>query len=214
MRVNIKSRIGQRINHELELAKQLLESVTPAVSIYGGSRVKPSDPYYEKTRVLARALSGHGISVISGGGPGIMEAANLGAQEGRHGTSVGLNIQLPFEQRPNPYQDVSIEFVHFAARKVSFCKYSMAFVVMPGGVGTLDELYEVLTLIQTRKMPEIPVLLYGSEFWQGLVAWMRDTMLARGLVDAADLDKRIRLVDSTEDVLGVVLPLLPERTSA
>ncbi len=214
MRVNIKSRIGQRINHELELAKQLLESITPAVSIYGGSRVKPSDPYYEKTRVLARALSEHGISVISGGGPGIMEAANLGAQEGRHGTSVGLNIQLPFEQRPNPYQDVSIEFVHFAARKVSFCKYSMAFVVMPGGVGTLDELYEVLTLIQTRKMPEIPVLLYGSEFWQGLVAWMRDTMLARGLVDAADLDKRVRLVDSTEDVLDVVLPLLPERTSA
>lgn len=210
MKVHIKSEIGRRINHELEVAQQLLESITPAVSIYGGARVKPEDPYYAKTVELARALSQERISVISGGGPGVMEAANKGAQEGKLGTSVGLNIQLPFEQKPNAYQDISIEFVHFAARKVSFCKYSKAFVVMPGGMGTLDELFEVLTLIQTAKMPEIPVILYGREFWEGLLQWMRTVLLDRGLVAERDLSQRIQVVDTTEEVLAIVRPLVAD----
>lgn len=204
MRIKVYSRVGRRINRELDYAKKVLEAVKPAVSIYGGSRVKPDDPYYHTTVELSRALSEEGVSVISGGGPGIMEAANLGCQLGRNGTSVGLNITLPHEQQPNAYQDLSITFEYFAARKVAFAKYSMAFVCMPGGVGTLDELSEVVTLIQTGKMPEIPVLLYGREFWAGLVTWMTDIMLARGLVSEEDLTRRMRIVDSIDEVLDVV----------
>jgi uncharacterized protein (TIGR00730 family) len=214
MTLNIPSGVGQRINRELELAKAVLESLTPAVSIYGGARVTPDDPYYEKTLTLARALSAAGVSVISGGGPGIMEAANRGAQEGMLGLSIGLNINLPCEQKANPYQDLCIDFEHFSSRKVAFCKYSMAFVAMPGGFGTLDELFEVVTLIQTGKMPNIPVLLYGGEFWNGLLDWLRGMVLPRGLISAQDVDERLCVVDTVEEVLALVLPRIPRRTLA
>lgn len=203
----IHSQVGIRINHELELAKKLLEALPPGVSIYGGARVREDDTYYQQTVELAKAISNAGIPVISGGGPGIMEAANKGARLGINGASIGLNIVLPMEQAPNAHQDIGIQFEHFASRKVAFCKYSMAFVVMPGGVGTLDELFEVLTLIQCHKMPEIPVLLYGSEFWGGLINWLQGTVLARGLISAEDLQRRIQLVDTVEQVMAVVLPL-------
>jgi uncharacterized protein (TIGR00730 family) len=205
----IPSHVGILVNRELEAAKQILESLPPSVSIYGGSRVPEDDTYYLQTVELARAISHAGIPVISGGGPGIMEAANKGAREGRNGLSIGLNIVLPHEQVPNAHQDISIQFETFAARKISFCKYSMAFVVMPGGVGTLDEAFEVLTLIQCGKMPEIPVLLYGSEFWGGLVTWLKTTVLARGLISAVDIDRRLKVVDTCQEVMDVVLALHP-----
>lgn len=204
MNDTFSSNIGQRINQELVSAKKALDTLCPAVSIYGGSRVKEGSLYYEKTKELAKALSDAGFSVISGGGPGIMMAANQGASEGALGLSIGLNIMLPFEQEANPYQDISLDFAHFAARKIAFCKYSKAFVVMPGGVGTLDELFEVLTLIQTQKMPAIPVILFGREFWQGLITWMEDTILARGYISAEDIHERIQVADTTEEVLAVL----------
>lgn len=204
MKKKIDSNVGLRVYEELVTAKEFLDSVCPAVSIYGGARVKEDNPYYQKTRELARALSDVGFAVISGGGPGIMRAANHGASEGRTGLSIGLNIKLPFEQQANPYQDISLEFAHFAARKIAFCKYSKAFVVMPGGVGTLDELFEVLTLIQTHKMPAIPVILFGREFWQGLLSWMEHTLLARGFISSADLHERIQVADTTQEVLHLL----------
>lgn len=198
------SNVGQRIHQELALAKEVLDTVCPAISIYGGARVREDNPYYQKTKDLARALSDAGFAIISGGGPGIMTAANHGASEGKLGLSIGLNIKLPFEQQANSYQGISLEFAHFAARKIAFCKYSKAFVVMPGGVGTLDELFEVLTLIQTKKMPAIPVILFGREFWQGLLTWMEQDLLARGFVSSADLNEQIQVADSTEDVLAIL----------
>lgn len=181
-----------------------MEALPPAVSIYGGSRVQETDRFYLETIELAQALCAEGIPVISGGGPGIMEAANKGAKRGINGLSIGLNIVLPFEQAPNAHQDIGIQFEHFASRKVAFCKYSRAFVVMPGGVGTLDELFEVITLIQCNKMPELPVILYGKDFWSGLVSWLRDVVLARGLISANDLDARIQVVDSIEEALSII----------
>jgi uncharacterized protein (TIGR00730 family) len=186
------------IHRELRHAKRLLERLPPAVSIFGGSRVRPDDPSYGDTVELARLASQRGIAVISGGGPGIMEAANRGARLGVHGLSVGLKIRLPFEETANPHQDICVHFSSFAARKVAFCKYSRAVVAMPGGLGTLDELFEVLTLVQTGKMPAIPVLLFGADFWGGLLGWLRSTVLARGLVSASDLEHRIQLVDSVD----------------
>ncbi len=214
MTLKIPSGVGQRINRELEFAKAVLESLTPAVSIYGSARLAADDPYYAETVALARALSAAGISVISGGGPGIMEAANRGAQQGLLGLSIGLNICLPCEQKPNAYQDVCIEFEHFSSRKVTFCKYSMAFIAMPGGFGTLDELFEVLTLIQTGKMSNIPVLLFGGEFWAGLLEWLRTIVLPRGLIAREDLEERLTIVNSVEEVLQIVLPRIPERVLA
>lgn len=204
MKVCIHTEVGQRIHQELETAKALLETVKSAVSIYGGARVSTTDVYYQKTVELASALSNCGYAVISGGGPGIMEAANRGAFETNNGLSIGLNIALPCEQKPNPYQHLSIEFRHFAARKVAFCKYSKAFVVMPGGVGTLDELFEVLTLIQTQKMPQIPVILYGAEFWEGLMNWMSGVLLPRGLISKDDIRNRIHVVNSAAEVLELL----------
>jgi uncharacterized protein (TIGR00730 family) len=198
------SRVGMLIHQELRHAKQLLESLPPAVSIFGGSRVKVDDPCYRHTVELATAASRAGIAVISGGGPGVMEAANKGARQGRNGLSVGLKITLPFKETPNPHQDICVSFSSFAARKVAFCKYSRVFVAMPGGLGTLDELFEVLTLVQTGKMPAVPVLLYGADFWGGLLAWLKTTVHARGLVSAADIDRRIQVVDSTEIAMKVI----------
>ena len=190
-------------------ATETLADIRPAVSIFGSARILPDHPYYKKTEEIARQLSDAGFSVISGGGPGIMEAANKGAFEGKS-LSVGLNMQLPHEQHGNPYQDVSLTFRHFFARKVAFAKYATAFIAPPGGWGTLDELMEVLTLIQTRVGRRIPVILMGSAFWQGLIDWMRNVQVAQGTVSASDLDL-IRVIDDPDEVIEAVFDFYQHR---
>lgn len=180
-------------------ATEKLASVRPAVSIFGSARVRPGHPWYETTVEIARRLSDAGFAVVSGGGPGIMEAANRGAHEGAS-PSIGLNIQLPFEAHGNPYQDVSLHFRHFFARKVTFAKYATAFVAAPGGFGTLDELFEVLTLIQTGMGRRIPVILIDSSYWGGLIEWMRSSLVAQGTISPEDVD----LIEVTDDPARVV----------
>lgn len=190
-------------------ATETLADIRPAVSIFGSARVKAGEFWYEETVTLSRKLSDAGFAVISGGGPGIMEAANKGAFEGKS-TSVGLNMQLPHESHGNPYQDVSLTFRHFFARKVAFAKYATAFIAMPGGWGTLDELMEVLTLIQTRVGRRIPVILMGTAYWQGLLDWMRNVQVAQGTVSASDLDL-IRLIDDPDGVIEAVFDYYQQR---
>ena len=185
----------------IESAERLSE-IRPAVSIFGSARTKKNDPYFKMAVETARLLSDAGFSVISGGGPGIMEAANKGAFKGKS-PSVGLNIELPNEQVNNSWQDISLQFRHFFARKVAFVKYADAYVVMPGGFGTLDELSEILTLIQTGKSRRIPIILMGTHFWRGLLDWMREQMLGQGLIDPIDLD-RIMLIDEPQNVVDAV----------
>lgn len=180
-----------------------LVAVRPAVSIFGSARVAPDHPYYLLAEQVGRALSDAGFSVITGGGGGIMEAANKGAYAGK-GQSVGLNIQLPHEQRANPYQDISLSFRHFFVRKVMFVKYACAYVVLPGGYGTLDELGEILTLTQTGKTPRIPILLVGREFWAGLGEWIKARLVAERMIDESDMDL-FKLVDRPEDVVQEIL---------
>jgi len=174
------------ISEFVEAAERLAD-IRPAVSIFGSARTRPESALYQQTVDIARSLSDAGFAVISGGGPGIMEAANRGAYAGRS-PSVGLNIELPHEQHGNPYQDISLRFRHFFARKVAFVKYASAYVVMPGGFGTLDELTESLTLIQTRMGRPIPIILVGSAFWGGLLDWMRERLVSEGMIDLKDLD--------------------------
>lgn len=183
-------------------ATERLADVQPAVSIFGSARVKPGTPYYELTETIARLLSDAGFSVISGGGPGIMEAANKGAFDGK-GVSIGLNIQLPQEQHANPYQDVSQTFRHFFARKYMFVKLASAYVVMPGGFGTLDELMEALTLIQTRKSPRIPVILVGSDFWGGLLEWFKDKLVSEKMINPDDVDL-LQVIDDPQAVVDAI----------
>lgn len=183
-------------------ATEKLADVRPAVSIFGSARIKPGTFWYERTVDVARLLSDSGFAVISGGGPGIMEAANKGAFDGKS-ASIGLNIQLPFESSGNPYQNVSVTFRHFFARKVAFAKYASAFIATPGGFGTLDELMEVLTLIQTKMGRRIPVILMGTEFWQGLIGWMETTLVAEGMIAAEDM-KLIRVIDEPQGVVDAI----------
>ena len=163
-----------------------LAMIRPSVSIFGSARFKPDNPWYQVAEQVARQLSDAGFAVVSGGGPGIMEAANRGAQAGKS-PSVGVNIELPLEQKPNPYQDISLHFRHFFARKVMFVKYASAYVVLPGGFGTLDELAEILTLVQTGKTRRIPIVLVGDAFWSGLLDWFRDTLVSQGTISADDM---------------------------
>ncbi|MCL5980230.1 TIGR00730 family Rossman fold protein [Acidithiobacillus sulfuriphilus] len=179
-----------------------LASVEPCVSIFGSARVTADHPWYQKAQRIAEMLSNAGFSVISGGGPGIMEAANKGAFHGT-GYSIGLNIELPHEQRTNPYQDISLSFEHFYSRKVMFMKYAAAYVVMPGGFGTLDELVECLTLVQTGKTRKMPIILVESAFWSGLLDWIRSTMLPAGTVHAEDFDL-ITVIDEAEEVVNAI----------
>jgi uncharacterized protein (TIGR00730 family) len=190
-------------------ATERLSEIRPAVSIFGSARTPPGTPNYELTVEIARKLSDAGFAVISGGGPGIMEAANRGAYEGAS-PSVGLNIELPFEQSGNAYQDISLRFRHFFARKVAFVKYAAAYVVMPGGFGTLDELSEALTLIQTGKGKKMPVVLVGSAFWGGLLQWLRDTVAAEGMIGETDLGM-MRVVDDSDAVVNALFDFYDAR---
>lgn len=179
-----------------------LAAIAPSVSLFGSARTPPEHSYYQLAEQIGRALSDAGFSVVSGGGPGIMEAANKGAYAG-NSPSIGLNIQLPHEQYNNAYQDISLSFKHFFIRKVMFVKYASAYVVLPGGFGTLDELSEILTLIQTGKSRAIPVILVGSAFWRGFMDWLRSQLVQDGMIDAADLDL-ITLVDQPQQVVDAI----------
>ena len=179
-----------------------LSNIGPCISIFGSARTNKSSQYYKDTIILARKLTERGYGIITGGGPGIMEAANKGAKEGQ-GASVGLNIELPFEQTPNAYIDheKSIDFNYFFVRKVMFVKYAQAFVIMPGGVGTLDELFETITLIQTKKIQKIPIILYGSNYWKGLLDWMKEIVLEQEkCISQSDFDNFI-LLDNINEVV-------------
>jgi hypothetical protein len=188
-----------RIMAEFVEAIESLSKLKNAVSIFGSARVTPDDPYYQKTEKLARRLAQKGFSVITGGGPGIMEAANKGAAEAG-GKSVGMNIRLPFEQKPNIYANISIDYKYFFIRKVMFVKYAVAYVIMPGGFGTMDELFEALTLIQTRRIKSFPVILMGSEYWKGLLDWLKKTMIRTSMILPEDLDF-IEIIDDPDEVV-------------
>jgi uncharacterized protein (TIGR00730 family) len=179
-----------------------LAQIRPSVSFFGSARFAPDHPYYQLAEHTARLLSDSGFAVVSGGGPGVMEAANKGAYEGES-PSVGLNIQLPQEQLGNPYQDISLNFRHFFARKVMFVKYASAYVVLPGGFGTLDELAEILTLVQTGKSSRIPVILMGRTFWQGLLDWMAETLVQHGTIRQEDV-QLIQVCEEPQEVADAI----------
>jgi uncharacterized protein (TIGR00730 family) len=179
-----------------------LATITRGVSIFGSARTPPENPQYRAAQETAGLLARAGYAVITGGGPGIMEAANRGAFEAG-GLSIGCNIELPFEQKPNPYLTRSLTFKYFFVRKTMFVKYSTAFIIFPGGFGTLDELFEALTLIQTRKIKNFPVVLFGSAYWKGMVGWVRELMLSEGKIGEADINM-LNLTDSPEEVVEIV----------
>ena len=179
-----------------------LQSIHPAVSIFGSARTPEMHPWYEKTVKISRLCSEAGFAVVSGGGPGIMEAANRGGKMGK-APSVGLNIMLPHEQSGNPYQDISIDFKHFFARKVMFVKHAAAYIVMPGGFGTLDEFAEILTLIQTGKSRNIPIILVQKDFWKGLLDWFEQSLVYHGTISPEDLDL-IQVIDDPDDVVEAI----------
>lgn len=181
-----------------------MSEIGPCVSIFGSARTRPGEEYYELSVKVAKSVSEAGYGIITGGGPGIMEAGNKGASLAG-GTSVGLNIDLPFEQHDNPYidNDKNLDFDYFFVRKVMFVKYSQGFVVMPGGFGTLDELFEAITLIQTNKIHTFPIILVGTQFWSGLIDWIKNTMLEAGNISPKDLDL-IKIVDSADEVVNII----------
>jgi len=189
-----------------------LSTLHPAVTVFGSARIHPDNPDYIKCMNVARRLSDAGFAVISGGGPGIMAAANRGAFEGKS-PSVGLNIALPHEQMPNSWQNISIQYRHFFARKVGFVKYADAFVLFPGGFGTLDELSEVLTLMQTEKSRRIPLILVGSTFWRGLLDWFQTQMVDNGMLNQADLEL-MQVIDEPEQVVQAILDFYKSREIA
>ncbi len=180
-----------------------LASLTRGISIFGSARSKPDDAYYKAAQETAALLTNKGFAVITGGGPGIMEGANRGAFEAG-GLSIGCNIELPFEQGANPYLTRSLKFRYFFVRKMMFVKYSLGFIIFPGGFGTLDELFEALTLIQTRKIRNFPVVLFGSQYWNGLLTWISDVALKEGKVSEQDL-KLLHLTDSPAEVVQIVI---------
>lgn len=191
-----------RIMGEFVQGFDALANLGPAVSIFGSARVLEDNPAYTAARVLGRELARRGFAVITGGGPGVMEAANRGAREGG-GVSVGLNIELPFEQALNPYVDVAVNFRYFFVRKTIFVKYAGAFVIFPGGFGTLDELFESLTLVQTGKLGNFPIFLFDSAYWQPLLDWLRDTVLAQGKISPEDM-QLLMVSDSAEEVANLI----------
>src|SRR6185437_15285076 len=200
-----------RIQSEFVEGFGLLAELGPAVSVFGSARSKPDQPDYQQGVELGGALANAGYAVITGGGPGAMEAANRGASQAG-GVSVGLGIELPFEQRLNDWVDLGLTFRYFFARKTMFVKYAQAFVILPGGFGTLDELFEALTLVQTRKVTRFPVILLGTRYWAGLIDWIRQTVLTDGKVAAADLDL-IRVTDSVAEAVAIIIEADAERSA-
>jgi uncharacterized protein (TIGR00730 family) len=201
---------AERIGHEfLEGFEAVARIDRPAVTIFGSARVGETDSAYEQARDVARRFAERGFGVVTGGGPGVMEAANRGAKEGG-GLSVGFNIQLPHEQHVNPYLDISLTFKHFYARKTMFVKAAEGFVIFPGGFGTLDELFESLTLIQTGKVLHFPVVLFDRDYWEPLVEFMRSRLLAEGMISPEDVDL-LHLTDDAEDAVEVVIDCYDRR---
>lgn len=192
-----------RILAEFVDSFEALSTLGPAVTVFGSARSRPRDASYKATVTLAKLLAKNGLAVITGGGPGIMEAANRGASLAK-GKSVGLNIELPSEQRRNKYANIPIHFHYFFSRKVCLVKYSMGFVYMPGGFGTLDEFFEVLTLVQTRRIPQFPLILFGSDHWRGLLQWLRGTVVKGRYIDAED-EQLFSVVDTPEAAVELIL---------
>lgn len=193
-----------RIMAEFVDSFETMSQVGPAVTVFGSARTPPKDPYYQATVELAKGLAKHNLAVITGGGPGIMEAANKGATLAK-GRSVGLNIELPHEQKSNHYVNVPIDFHYFFSRKVSFVKYSMGFVFMPGGFGTLDEFFEVLTLVQTQRIPEYPLVLFGRKYWRGLLRWMKSELDEKNrFISPGDLGL-VTLTDDVQEAIDIIL---------
>src|SRR6266487_2103952 len=183
---------------------EALSQVGPGVTIFGSARLPPSDPYYQRATDLAKALAKHNLAIITGGGPGIMEAANRGAYQAK-GKSVGLNIELPHEQRGNRFANIPIHFHYFFSRKVCFVKYSIAFIFMPGGFGTLDEFFEVLTLVQTRRIPQFPLICFGRKYWKGLFKWMKSHMEdENAFISPGDLDL-VTITDDPKQAINIIL---------
>jgi uncharacterized protein (TIGR00730 family) len=197
------------IMSEFTIATERLRGIRPAVSVFGSARIREGHPYYEKAREVSRRLSDAGFAVISGGGPGLMEAANKGAFAGRS-PAIGLNILLPKEQASNSYQDVSVDFRYFFARKMMFVRFASAYVVLPGGFGTLDELSECLTLVQTGKSRRIPIILVGAPFWRGFVDWVRDRLVGEGMIDADDV-KLMQLIEEPAEIVEAIFNFYENR---
>ena len=195
-----------RIMAEFVDSFETLSHVGPAVTVFGSARTKPDDPYYHASVALGKKLAKHDLAIITGGGPGIMAAANRGAAEAK-GKSVGLNIELPMEQSGNRYANLPVNFHYFFARKVCLVKYSVAFVFMPGGFGTFDELFEVTTLVQTGRIPQFPLILFGREYWRGLLDWCKKTVEKRGLISPGDLDL-LSVTDDPDEAVRIVLDYL------
>ncbi|PYJ08394.1 MAG: TIGR00730 family Rossman fold protein [Verrucomicrobia bacterium] len=192
-----------RIMAEFVDSFETLSQIGPGVTFFGSARMPRSDPHYRAAVELAKGLAAHKLAVITGGGPGIMEAANKGGALAK-GRSVGLNIELPHEQKGNRYANVPIHFHYFFSRKVCFAKYSIAFVFMPGGFGTLDEFFEVLTLVQTERIPEFPLILFGKKFWNGAVRWMKTNMQDNGYISPGDLDL-FTVTDNPQEAIRIIL---------
>ena len=195
-----------RIMAEFVDSFETMSHVGPAVTVFGSARTPPTDPFYLASVELARLLAAHKLAVVTGGGPGIMEAANRGAAEAK-GKSVGLNIRLPMEQKGNAFSNIPIDFHYFFARKVCFVKYSAAFVFMPGGYGTLDEFFEVATLVQTRRIPRFPLILYGRSYWSGLLKWIKSTLDKNGFISPGNMDL-FSLCDEPQEAVDIVLDYL------
>jgi uncharacterized protein (TIGR00730 family) len=201
-----------RIMSELVEGFEALNNIGPAVTVFGSARAEPGSPFYNTCLKVAENLARNGFAIISGGGPGIMEAANKGAQNA-NGISVGLNIELPMEQEPNAFQDIRVEFRYFFVRKLMFVKYAVGYIIFPGGFGTMDELFEALTLIQTRKIRGFPVVLVGSAYWKGLIDWLKTMALSHGSISPEDIDL-MHIVDDPEEVSDIILRRYRDRTSA
>jgi uncharacterized protein (TIGR00730 family) len=198
-----------RIQSEIVDGFENLKKLEHAVSMFGSARIPDSDPLFHQAYNMARDLSLNGISVISGGGPGLMRAFNKGAQSGKKGISVGLNIELPHEQAPNEFQDIGLEFRYFFVRKLMFVRYACAYMFFPGGFGTLDEFYDVVTLIQTRKIKHSPVILMGKDYWSGLLGWMKGQLVGEHFIDARELSF-IHLLDDQKKALEIVKKAMRE----
>jgi uncharacterized protein (TIGR00730 family) len=190
-------------------ATEHLANIRPAVSVFGSARAAPGTHYYALAEQVSRLLSDAGFAVISGGGPGVMEAANKGAYAGSS-DAIGLNIELPHDQRANPYQNISLHFKHFFTRKVMFAKFATAFIILPGGFGTLDELFEALTLVQTRKTRKMPIILMHEPFWRDLIGWFRDRLVGEGMIDAADIEL-LQVIDEPQGVVDAIFSYYEKR---